>query len=163
MSPPANMCVMKPGPKARERTPDWLAERYHIDPASGCWVWQLGLNRQGYGCSTDANTTFISSHRLSYIIHKGQIPAGLEIDHLCRNTSCCNPDHLEAVTKSVNLRRGNMHHKYCAIVCNKCGEMMAGGRGYIETKRDGSKMMRCTPCRSKRRMELWRMKRAQHV
>lgn len=40
-----------------------------------------------------------------YEIHKGPIPEGLQIDHLCRNTQCCNPDHLEAVTQRVNIMR----------------------------------------------------------
>lgn len=48
----------------------------------------------------------IFAHRFSYIIHKGEIPPKLVIDHLCRNTLCVNPDHLEAVTHKENLLRG---------------------------------------------------------
>lgn len=46
------------------------------------------------------------AHRLSYEAHKGKIPKGLTIDHLCRNTICINPEHLEAVTNKENVLRG---------------------------------------------------------
>jgi hypothetical protein len=46
-------------------------------------------------------------HRLAYEVFVGPIPDGLQIDHLCRQRACCNPDHLEAVTCRVNLLRGD--------------------------------------------------------
>lgn len=45
-------------------------------------------------------------HRLAYAWLVGQIPAGLTLDHLCRNTVCVNPLHLEPVTHRVNVLRG---------------------------------------------------------
>lgn len=46
------------------------------------------------------------AHRVSHVLYKGPIPNGLVIDHLCRNPSCVNPDHLEAVTQKENVHRG---------------------------------------------------------
>ncbi|MFJ2000282.1 HNH endonuclease signature motif containing protein [Streptomyces chartreusis] len=72
--------------------------------AGGCWEWQAAKSRNGYGVLVLSRRS-LYSHRVSYEIHKGQIPAGLHIDHLCQNKSCCNPDHLEAVTSRENTMR----------------------------------------------------------
>lgn len=50
----------------------------------------------------------VHAHRLAYEAVKGPIPAGLQIDHLCRVRNCVNPDHLEAVTQQENVRRGRV-------------------------------------------------------
>jgi hypothetical protein len=47
----------------------------------------------------------LKAHRVTYALVKGPIPAGLQLDHLCRNTSCVNPNHLEAVTTRENTMR----------------------------------------------------------
>lgn len=47
------------------------------------------------------------AHRAMYEQEVGPITEGLELDHLCRQTMCVNPSHLEPVTHAVNLRRGN--------------------------------------------------------
>jgi hypothetical protein len=46
------------------------------------------------------------AHRWAYEQAYGQIPDGAQIDHLCRNRACRNPDHLEAVTQRENIARG---------------------------------------------------------
>jgi hypothetical protein len=70
-----------------------------------CIVWTGASNRLGYG-SLSVGGRFFMAHRLSYELSKGPIPAGLEIDHLCRNPPCINPAHLEAVSHTENVRRG---------------------------------------------------------
>lgn len=77
---------------------------YKIDPSTHCWNWQGSLNQGGYGTICREGVTS-SSHRYFYTKRFGKIPAGLTIDHLCRNTKCVNPEHLEAVTIGENIRR----------------------------------------------------------
>lgn len=72
---------------------------------SGCWAWKGSLVG-GYG-SFFANKRVVKAHRWSYEQFVGPIPDGLELDHLCRNTCCVNPAHLEPVTHAENVRRGN--------------------------------------------------------
>lgn len=48
------------------------------------------------------------AHRVMYALAKGPIEEGLVLDHLCRVPGCINPEHLEAVTQKVNVRRGNL-------------------------------------------------------
>jgi hypothetical protein len=70
----------------------------------GCWEWTGTKFPHGYGKLTLAKRS-LYPHRVSYEIHKGRIPKGLHIDHLCRNRGCCNPEHLEAVTCRENIMR----------------------------------------------------------
>ncbi len=46
------------------------------------------------------------AHRLCWELANGDVPAGLDLDHLCRNRACCEVSHLEPVTRQVNLLRG---------------------------------------------------------
>lgn len=69
-----------------------------------CWEWQ-GTRRGGYG-RVKILGRLQEAHRASYEYHIGPIPAGLVIDHLCRNRACINPKHLEPVTGLENIRRG---------------------------------------------------------
>lgn len=75
--------------------------------AAECWDWTAHKSR-GYGSFKAVRAgrrVTVSAHRLAYELAVGLIPAGLEIDHLCRNKACCNPLHLEPVTSRENSRR----------------------------------------------------------
>ena len=71
---------------------------------SDCWEWQGAKNQSGYGLFWTNNKS-TSAHRFSYELHN-TIPDNLQIDHLCRNHSCVNPEHLEVVTQKENVLRG---------------------------------------------------------
>jgi hypothetical protein len=76
-----------------------------ISDITQCWPWKLRTNDRGYGCVSTQGDLY-KSHRVAYTLIRGSIPDGLVLDHLCRNRSCCNPWHLEAVTHAENVRRG---------------------------------------------------------
>jgi hypothetical protein len=76
---------------------------------SGCWEWSGTKGHHGYGriCFGPYRPGARRfAHRVSFEYFIGPIPEGLHVDHLCRNPSCVNPTHLEAVTCGENIRRG---------------------------------------------------------
>jgi hypothetical protein len=72
----------------------------------GCWLWIGSRSFNGYGNFNVGGKT-IGAHRISFEIHKGEIPEGLQIDHICKKRGCVRPDHLEVVTQRENLLRSN--------------------------------------------------------
>lgn len=90
------------GHNRRIRQPYSIEDRGHDTP---CWIWQRYLNPKGYGrmCVNGKTTT---AHRHYYERVSGQIPEGMQIDHLCRQRACVNPAHLEPVSNAENSRRG---------------------------------------------------------
>lgn len=71
-----------------------------------CWPWKASKSALGYGWFKGQNEgEALAPHRVAYEFLVGPIPAGLELDHLCRNPSCVNPNHLEPVTHAENMAR----------------------------------------------------------
>lgn len=85
-----------------------FSDKYQALPWSGCWIWVGSLCPEtGYGAIfAGSGIGRRGAHRISYELHKGKIPDGLVIDHICRIKSCVNPDHLRAVTHKFNMEVG---------------------------------------------------------
>lgn len=80
----------------------------HRPDLGPCWVWTAARHGKGYGMFSVDRKRKVRAHRFAYEMMVGPIPEGLDLDHLCRNRACVNPEHLEPVTRSVNLKRGNV-------------------------------------------------------
>ncbi|MGW1678508.1 HNH endonuclease signature motif containing protein [Saccharopolyspora shandongensis] len=84
-----------------------IAERFweKVAQVGDCWQW-TAARTGGYGVFNIGAGVTRRAHRLAYEEMIGEIPEGLDLDHLCRNRACVNPNHLEPVTRRVNLLRG---------------------------------------------------------
>lgn len=136
----------KRGPKPRPPIARFNEKLIAAD--GGCIEWRAGTNSCGYGIFYPGPPAGIGdkvyAHRWSYEYHVGPIPAGLHLDHLCRNTLCVNPDHLEPVSLAENVRRGvsspaqNARKTYC-----QRGHALAGDNLYINP---GTGYRKCRTC-----------------
>ena len=115
-----------------------------------CWEWLGRLSPSGYGVTSerrDGKTAGVFTHRVVYEHLVGPIPDGLQIDHLCRNTRCCNPEHLEPVTAHENVRRsfGLAHFNALKTHCPQ-GHEYSPENTYVRRRPDGTPSERC--CRT---------------
>lgn len=139
------------------RRSDW--EKIDRTSPEGCWLWTGAYSSHtGYG-RVGWKSQVRDAHRYVWERLRGPVPAGLELDHLCRNRRCCNPGHLEPVTHQTNVLRGvspaSLHarkthcprgHQYDGVVnrvsegrtarkCLEC-DRQAARRYYYRAKHD---------------------------
>lgn len=123
-----------------------------INPETGCWEWTRTLSEDGYGKVPISGSRYGSVHRISYQIAKGEIPDGFELDHLCRNRRCFNPDHLEPVTRRTNVVRGllpgMMKRKAVSQTHCKNGHLLFGENLVLQGPE--KKFRVCRICRAER-------------
>lgn len=122
---------------------------------SGCWESTTCISERGYSFISVTISPYsqvrIYRHQISYFLHNGPLERGMQIDHLCRNKKCFNPDHLDQVLPRTNYLRGNGPS---AINRRKthCIRGHAFEEGNIYWQRNGKKQCRkCIKIRESRR------------
>ena len=94
-----------------ELTPEDLTRFYpKIKKTNNCWIWLGSKNSVGYG-QFDINKKKYLTHRISFQTNGGILDHTLELDHLCHNPLCVNPEHLEQVTHQEINQRGDLFNR----------------------------------------------------
>jgi len=140
-----------------ESTPDGLRfiAKVSVRGSDECWLWNAGKNENGYGRFWHDDIAKMA-HRYSHERCTGEIPIDFEIDHLCKNPSCVNPSHLEAVTKLENIRRSDVGiYNLRKTHCNY-GHPYSGYNLYIRPDRIHRE---CRQCRNRLKREARARKR----
>jgi hypothetical protein len=78
-----------------------------VDLPEKCWLWTGAKDQKGYGNFVTAVGKIKKAHKFSWVLHFGPIPAGMQVDHKCEATSCCNPFHLQLLTGYKNNEKSN--------------------------------------------------------
>jgi hypothetical protein len=122
-----------------------------------CWNWQPGVTPAGYAVITMTDGDSVrhtTAHRYAYELWVGVIPDGHEIDHICFNRSCVNPDHLQPLTRRENIKRsqeagrlvsGNSLKTHCAQ-----GHAYDEGNTYRWVSPEGYTRRYCRKCQKAR-------------
>jgi len=114
-----------------------------MDVETFCWEWKGLYDHDGYGKFRTKNS-YIGAHRIAYELVRGKIPEGMELNHICRNRKCVNPNHLEVVTHQENMAKGIPR-----LCCKYGGHIfIPENTGY---NKDGSRY--CKVCHNKRGRE----------
>lgn len=130
------------GPSLKDRLPHLVRIT-----ETGCWDWSRYVDSDGYGRVKIRGKSERRAHRAVYEELVGHIPDGMDLDHLCRNRRCVNPEHLEPVTKRENTLRGfaptamNARKTHCLN-----GHSLSGDNIYTQNGR----RRQCRTCESAR-------------
>lgn len=113
-----------------------------VDTGNGidsCWEWQAARDSNGYGRFGKSQRT----HRLVLEMAGVDIPKGSHVHHVCENTSCCNPLHLEVMAHSEHARMTALR-KPVRLVCSH-GHWVIGENVYRRKSR-GRENRACRVC-----------------
>lgn len=113
----------------------------------GCWYWTGAINSKGYG-QWAVDGVSKSTHRVAYESLAGPIPDGMTIDHLCQIKRCCNPAHLEVVSRTENSLRYSRNITHCPQ-----GHPLSGDNLIIKKNKLGHEYRNCRECANARRRD----------
>lgn len=130
-----------------------------------CWEWTGGTYSGGYGqfaITRNGKRTTTPSHRFIYeSLTQEELPDDVQLDHLCHNRRCANPDHLEPVTAAINTQRGFGLAKQLSMRTHcKNGHEYAEGSFYLYEQRPGQFRRDCKKCNAERARERQKKTRA---
>lgn len=97
-----------------------------VDPRYGCWLYTGSTNSNGYGTTWRDGKPKLA-HYVAWEMANGPVPEGKVLDHACRRRLCCNPAHLEPVSRSENERR-KKHRGRVRERCPKGHNMFENGQ-----------------------------------
>lgn len=133
-----------------QRLPERFWDKVMPEPNTGCWLWIAGRSKSGYGTFKFGKRTQ-RAHRVSYIALIGEVPDGLELDHVrargCLGKECVNPGHLEPVTHRENMLRGkgfasdHANRTHC-----KRGHAFDSSNTKLYKAKSGSTLRLCRAC-----------------
>lgn len=131
-----------------------------VDKQEFCWIWTACKDKKGYGSFLLGSSQ--KAHRISYELVKGKIPEGMILYHLCKNKSCVNPSHLEAVSSRINSLRAKNTIAYIHSDKDKCPKghpylgynLIISNNGYNGARR-------CRKCKNEQERARDRAKRPQ--
>lgn len=146
-----------PNPRRRGEpiTLDWIKSNCAVEPRripmTDCWVWLGSKDQSGYGMvrSAEGCGPMRRTHRVAFELANGEIPDGMQLDHLCRTRDCCNPLHLDVVTLHENVLRGDRHKPWLTN-CLQCGSS-----DVVYRRRGNGRNRECRDChraRNRKRM-----------
>lgn len=97
---------------------DRFFKKVVVNP-NGCWDW-IGAkswreNGGGFYGRINVDGVNVSAHRVSYMLHRGEIPDGMCVRHICDNKQCTNPDHLILGSISDNNKDKEGKHRYIKV------------------------------------------------
>lgn len=123
-----------------------------------CWRWTGAKDTGGYG-NINVGGKFYKAHRLGYQMLVGPIPKGFELDHLCRNRWCVNPDHMEVITHAENVARSNnpAHVSHRTGICKR-GHSLADA-----IRASNGHVSHCRTCRRQRARDRYHSDPAFHA
>lgn len=147
------------------KTSDTITSRWRkyvgTVPRWACWPWQGSSNSGGYGYyhvgMESSRGVMHYAHRVMFMLYVDSIPDGANIDHICHNPPCVNPDHLRAISPCQNTHHSDTHH----AVKDECirGHPFDSENTYVYTDSRGYEHRQCRECQ-RRRQEQFHRKRA---